>query len=190
MDRIERTQIQVRMLLKNYHAMFSNVKTKEELVEVFRSLFSSPKEYWTHVRKHAVPEHIQESLRLNDWISTMKHSGNISEYQLFYAMEFLSILGKPERIALVVSPNTTIDRIVFYAFSDRQHKIAVVLENGGKVVSIHALDKFRSWEHWKEKRLFLGEQILEVPIDDEIKKWSRFIQEFRRKLAERFRPKR
>ena len=67
MDRVKRTQIQVKTILRDYRNMFSDIKDERELVEAFKSLFTSSKNYWKHVLKHAVPEKVSEKLHLKTW---------------------------------------------------------------------------------------------------------------------------
>jgi hypothetical protein len=131
MDRIKKTQIQVRSILRDYHSMFSNVKSERELVETFRSLFTSPKNYWKHVLKHAVPGKVKKEFKLRTWHDVQRRSHKLFLYQINYARQLLDTLSYIEKIAVQKLPGHTMDRILF--ISSRNH-IAVVLEPTGQVV--------------------------------------------------------
>ena len=174
MDRVKRTQIQVKTILRDYRNMFSDIKDERELVETFKSLFTSSRNYWKHVLKHAVPEKVSEKLHLKTWKDAMHHSKEIWKFQKEYALNFLETLSFIEKLALQQIPGADIDRIIFFA--SRKRTFAIVLENSGQVASVFELDRFRNWEEWKLSRIRSGETIKEIPIDEGISKISMEIQ--------------
>ena len=181
MDRVKRTQIQVRTILKDYHSMFSNVRDDRELVETFKSLFTSPRNYWKHVLKHAVPDKVREKYNLNNWIRTSRFSQKLFPYQKSYALSFLETLAYPEKIALVQSPKSAFDRIVLYS---TKRRMAVILGPTGEVASVYELNRFKNWGEWKNYSLSEGEVVLEVTIDEETKQMAGRIQRLHRRLVQ------
>ena len=181
MDRVKRTQIQVRTILKDYHSMFSNVRDERELVETFKSLFTSPKNYWKHVLKHAVPKSVKKEFKLESWHDVQKKSHKLFPYQKSYALSFLETLAYPEKIALVQSPKSAFDRIVLYS---TKRRMAVILGPTGEVASVYELNRFKNWGEWKNYTLSEGEVVLEVTIDEETKQMAGKIQMVHRKLVQ------
>jgi len=182
MDKVERAQIQTKLLLRDYFNIFSNIEDSKNLVETFRSLFTSPKNYWKHILKHAIPKSIKHELGLNTWKDVKKHSQKIFPYQKNYALSFLSTLAYPEKIALVTSPKSEFERIVFFS---TKRKMAVILGPTGEVASVYELDRFKDWGEWKNYLLSQNETVLEVPIDEETKEMAGRIQELYRRLVQR-----
>jgi hypothetical protein len=180
MDRVKRTQIQVRMILRNYHSIFSSVRDERELVETFKSLFTSSRNYWKHVLKHAVPDKVIEKYNLNNWIRTSRFSHKLFPYQKSYTLSFLETLAYPEKIALTRSPKSAFDRIVFYS---SKRRMAVILGPTGEVASVYELNRFKSWGEWKNYVLSQDETVLEVSIDEETKQMAKKIQMVHRRLV-------
>ena len=182
MDRVKRTQIQVRMILRNYHSIFSSVRDERELVETFKSLFTSSRNYWKHVLKHAVPDKVIEKYNLNNWIRTSRFSHKLFPYQKSYTLSFLETLAYPEKIALTRSPKSAFDRIVFYS---SKRRMAVILGPTGEVASVYELNRFKSWGEWKNAAWHeRKETVIEVSIDEETKQMAGRIQMVHRKLVQ------
>jgi hypothetical protein len=182
MDRVKRTQIQVRTILRDYANIFSNIETPQELVERFRGLFSTSKEYWRHVRRHAIPDSVIEQLGLHSWEKVRAHSTKLRPYQVNYALQFLDTIAYVSNVAHVILPNDPRGRIIFFSF---KKKLAVVIEPSGKVASVYEVDKIKNWGEWKVQELNRGAKITEVPVNDELRKISEDIQDDLRRLIRR-----
>jgi hypothetical protein len=169
MDRVKRTQIQVRTILKDYHSMFSNVRDDRELVETFQSLFADHQTYWRHIRRHALPKKVLQEFHIKTWEDVMKKSRKLFPYQVKYAFQFLDTLGYIEKLALQELPTHSIDRLIIFSSKNR---VAVILDETGKVASLFELDIFKKWGEWKSYLISKGANILEVPIDEEIRRTS------------------
>jgi hypothetical protein len=115
MDKIKRTQIQVRTILRDYTDMFSQISSGEELVDRFRRLFPTSKEYWKHLKKHSIPESVQENLGIDSWKKAKALSKKLLPYQVNYALQFLDTLSYPDKIALVENPFNPINKLVFFS---------------------------------------------------------------------------
>ena len=174
MDKVKRTQIQARSIFRDFQTLFSNVKDDKELVETFRSIFSSNKVYWSHLRKHAIPSKVAKELGINSWKDAMRKSKKLFPYQVNYAAQFLDTLGHMEKLALQELPNSSIARLIIFSSKNR---LAVILDESGKVASLFELDIFRNWGEWKSNLISKGALLLEVPIDEELRKTSSEIRE-------------
>ncbi len=167
MDKIKRTQIQVKVILNDYANMFSNVKSDKELVEIFRSIFANNQAYWRHLRKHAIPRKVKEELSIKTWKDAMRKSEKLFGYQVNYAKQFLDTLSYLEKLAIQKLPYHTIERLIFFSSKNR---IAVVLDSSGKIASLFELDIFRNWGEWKTFTESSGAVITEVPLDESIRR--------------------
>ena len=179
MDRVKRTQIQVKTILRDYRNMFSNIKDDRELVETFKSLFTSSRNYWKHVLKHAVPKSVKQKFKLETWRDVQKESHKLFPYQINYARQFVDTLSYLEKVAVQKLPGHTMDRILFISSKNR---IAVILEPTGHVASLFEFDIFKNWEAWKNELIEKGSVILEVPLDEEIRRASLGIRKDCKKL--------
>ncbi len=183
MDKVQRTQIQVRTILKDYHNMFSQIQTPEDLVVSFRNLFPTSKEYWRHVRKHAIPASVIEELSLDSWKAVKAKSAKLKPYQINYALQFLDTLAYLSNVAHVTLPNDPKGRIILFSHKKR---LAVIIEPSGKVASLYELDKIKNWGEWKVQEISRGGTVLEVPVDKEIREISKSVQDVLRRLTRRF----
>jgi hypothetical protein len=182
MDKVKKAQIQVRTLLKDYANMFSQVQNSEDLIVSFGKLFPEPKEYWRHLRKHAVPASVIEKLSLKSWKDAKAKSKKLKPYQFNYAMQFLDTLAYVSHIAHVTLPNDPKGKIILFS---HKRRLAVILEPGGQVASLYELDKIKDWGEWKTQEINRGGTILEVPVDSEIREISKSIQDVVRRLTRR-----
>jgi hypothetical protein len=180
MDGVKRTQIQVRKILRNYYSMFSNIKDEKELVETFRSLFTDLQTYWRHIRRHALPKKVLQEFRIKTWKDVMKNSQKLFPYQVNYAFQFLDTLGYMEKLALQELPTHPIDRIIIFSSKSR---VVVILDEIGKVASLFELDIFKNWGEWKNYLISKRANILEVPIDEEIRRTSLEIRKRSRSIS-------
>jgi len=179
MDKVKKTQIQTTIILRDTRTVFSNAKTLEEAVETFRKTFPSSREYWTHIRRHAIPERVKKELGITNWRKARALSPKIMGYQKEYTLKFLQTLAYIDKVALLISPKADYNRIVIYSSKNR---LALFLEPTGEVVSAHELDIFKDWGEWKHNRLYeKGELIEEIPLNGDIQRESREI----RRLLER-----
>jgi hypothetical protein len=162
--------------------MFSNVRDDRELVETFKSLFTSPRNYWKHVLKHAVPKSVKKEFKLESWHDVQKKSHKLFPYQKSYALSFLETLAYPEKIALVQSPKSAFDRIVLYS---TKRRMAVILGPTGEVASVYELNRFKSWGEWKNAAWHeRKETVIEVSIDEETKQMAGRVQRLYRRLVQ------
>jgi hypothetical protein len=184
MDKVKKAQIQVRTLLKDYANMFSNIETREDLVQTFRKLFPGSKEYWKHLKKHAIPKNVIEELEINSWKKARSLSLKLMPYQMNYALQFLDTLSYPDKIALIESPFNPINKLVFFSSKKR---MALVMEPSGKVVSVYELDKFKSWEDWKSAEVQAGSVVTEVERDPETQRAVERIRERYKRIIRRLR---
>jgi len=184
MDKVKRTQIQVRILLRDYANMFSDIKTKKELVQKFRELFPRSKEYWTHLRKHAIPKNVAEELGIDSWKKAKSLSQKLLPYQVSYALQFLDTLSYPDKIALIESSLNPISKLVFFSSKKR---MALIMEPSGKVVSVYELDKFKSWDGWKSAEVKAGSIVTEVERDPETQRTIEGIRERYKRIVRRLR---
>jgi len=179
MDKVQRTQIQTTVILRDTQTMFSNAETLEEAVETFRKTFPSSREYWTHIRRHAIPERVKKELGITNWKKAKALSPKLMGYQKEYTLKFLQTLAYIDKVALLISPKADYNRIVVYSSKNR---LALFLEPTGEVVSAHELDIFKDWGEWKHNRLHeKGELVEEIPLNEDIQRESREI----RRLLER-----
>ena len=178
MDKVKRAQIQVRTILRDYAFMFSQVTSEKELVERFRSLFPTTKEYWKHLKKHSIPESVQERLNIDNWKKAKALSQKLLPYQVNYALQFLDTLSYPHKIALIENPFNPINRIVFFSTKSR---MALIMEPTGKVVSVYEVTKFKSWNDWKAAESKANSIITEVEREPET---QRAIERIRNRYQE------
>jgi hypothetical protein len=183
MDKVKRTQIQTTLLLRDTKTMFSNAKSLEEAVEIFRKVFPSAREYWAHIRRHAVPEKVRNELGITDWRKAKALSKRLLGHQKEYTLKFLQTLAYIDRVALLISPKANYNRIVVYSSKNR---LALFLEPTGEVVSAHELDIFKDWGEWKQNRIYQkGELVEEIPINEDIQRESKEIRRLLERLGER-----
>jgi len=169
MDRIERVQIQVRTILKDYHNMISHAQSEEEFADFFRSLFKKSQDFWKHLFKHAIPKKVAQELRIDNWRKASRLSQKLLPFQINYAMQFVDTLSYIDKIAIQELPNSELTRLVFFS---SKSKIAVVFESSGEVATLFELDKFKSWNAWKNYLSSRGIILEEVPIGKDIRKLS------------------
>ena len=182
MNKVQRTQIQIRTILKDYSNMFSNIERKEELVQVFRNLFPGKRDYWVHLRRHAIPEKVRDELGIDSWKRAKALSKKLLPYQVNYALQFLDTLSYPSKIALVESPFNPINKIVFFSTKNR---MALVMESSGKVVSVYEMDKFKSWDEWKTAETKAGSVVTEVEREPETQRAVERIRDRYKELVRR-----
>jgi hypothetical protein len=181
MDRVKRTQIQVRKILRDYYGVFSKIESREELVSSFRSLFKDTSKYWKHLVKHAVPRKVVKELQIDSWKKASRLSRKLLPYQINYAIQFIDTLGYIEIIVTQELPGSELKRIIFFSSKNR---MAVVFESSGEVATVFELDKFKSWEEWKNHNISRGIIIEEVSIDEDIRRLSLEIRKSSKKLFE------
>jgi len=169
MDKVKRAQIQVKTILKDYHSMISQAQSKEELVETFRSLFKKNQDFWKHLFKHAVPKRVAQELKIDNWRKALRLSQKLLPFQINYAMQFVDTLSYIDRIAIQELPNSELTRLVFFSF---KNKVAVIFESSGEVATLFELDKFNSWNDWRNYLNSRGIILEEVTIDEDIRKLS------------------
>ncbi|WP_297444252.1 hypothetical protein [Desulfurobacterium sp.] len=179
MDKVKKMQIQTTLILRDTRTMFLNAKTLEEAVEIFRKTFPSSRTYWTHIRRHAIPERVKKELGTTNWKKARALSRKLMGYQKEYTLKFLQTLAHVDKVALLISPKAEFNRIVIYSSKNR---LAIFLEPTGEVVTAHELDIFKNWGEWKHNRLYeKGELIEEILLNEDIQRESREI----RRLLER-----
>jgi hypothetical protein len=172
MDKIKRTQIQVRTILRDYANIFADLESQEDLVERFRKSFPTPRTYWSHIFRHAIPQEVLEKYSITNWKKAMAHSKEIFPYQVEYAKIALDALSFPHKVALIEEKNNPINKIIIMS---KRKNVALLLETTGAFASAYKLDKFKNWEEWlaaESKRNY----VLEVPIDEEIRKLAKRIR--------------
>jgi len=83
----------------------------------------------------------------------MRKSKKLFPYQVNYAAQFLDTLGYMEKLALQELPNSPIARFIIFSSKNR---LAVILDESGKVASLFELDIFRNWGEWKSNLISKG----------------------------------
>jgi len=159
---------------KEVEKRFKNVKTAEEAVEVFKSFFTSEKEFYKHVNRHIFRDIYQNEQK--DWIEAKRKDEEFKrKFSFQYLQIFFKTLTKPS-IILYQQPINEIakPRTVIYS---KLKTFAIVLERH-KIISISFNEK-KDLEEWKNERLNvkkLDKEIIEVGKDEEFTNISKILR--------------
>jgi hypothetical protein len=179
----KKLQAQTVAILKEVKTSFSSARNLEEAALILRKMFPSSKEYWKHIRRHAIPEKVKEKFGITTWKKAETLAQKLTGYEKEYTLKFLQTLAHINKVALLVSPEVEYSRIVIYSSKNR---VAFFLEPTGKVVSAHELDIFKGWGEWKHNRVYEKRELIkEIPLNEEIQRESREIRRLLERLGRR-----
>jgi len=168
--------------LRRWERVFSKPLTKEQMVEEFKNFFPSEKEFELHLKKHAIPDEVKEELKKLLGKSFKKASlkeidslfpGKIEEWAYEYLKNTFRALAHPS-IVFKQYPKQPIKgvrlpRTIIYSGYRKWFAVTLL---GDKLISSHALNRteFKSLQEWVESRKKKSKELIEVGIDEELRK--------------------
>ncbi len=171
--------------MENFYNAFKEPLPPEEAVERFKGFFPSEKEFYTHVKKHAVPRNLLMELakHLNLKPEQISHTliKSLPEIQKFvfdYFIDTLTALAYPTlSVYQELQRKKTEPRIVIY--SGFRRRIVVTL-HGSQIISSFKLRK-EKFSDWLADRKEKDKLIVEVGIDERIQRMAIFLRDVLRR---------
>ena len=173
---------EAKKFLRKWERAFSKPLTKEQMIEEFKGFFPSEEEFELHLKRHAVPEEVklklEELLKKRFKYITFKEISLLlpqetKEWTYQYLKNTFRALCHPtfvfKQFPKQPSRGIRLPRTIIYSGYKKWFSVTLL---GDKLISSHPLNraKFPSLQAWIKNRRINSKRLIEVGIDEEIRK--------------------